>query len=469
MTVSTENRKKEERRGAGFFVRFLRKAGLAPSSVPVGAPAVGIGVRGAGVASQAILGGMLATEGGRAAFAVAVVTLMTVGVAAVSAFFTGSVRRGAYAGDLLPWVFPDRLRAAAPAELPQNGASDSLGYLAQAAKSDSWLQEKIGASEADSPEQSASAAGPQTGAPGTSGASETAGAPAFAGDRRTMLAKLQPLAGKASVVGGIGGLTRGPATGLRDAVNSGLKPVGAGRLTAMTRNKTSTMPGRRLIRNFRGGRTSDALLAANRDGRSQLYARNPAMNQAGLTFDGAGQGLQSSAAGPIGAGTAGEEGPRNRFAPSNVVDQKEVPQPAAPTEVKNSTPYQGLMYTAIGSLAIAMLLMVLAGQKKDAAKALVGPAKAAMLSAAAMLHFLAAAAAGLAAVLGGFLMKSYGQTMQGMIFIGSGGLLAAFNIKAALDLQKGAAEAEKAKGEALQGIDAKDAVINQKLDSTAPA
>ena len=190
------------------------------------------------------------------------------------------------------------------------------------------------------------------------------------------------------------------------------------------------------------------------------------MGRAGATFDGS-NGLGGSTLGdPVMSTDFGGLGNSDGQAePNSVIDQKseDVPSPAPVDQTKDSNPYQWAMYVGMGALAMAVLLMMMAGAKKDEAKSMTGPQQAEALSSAANLHLLAAAAAGLAAAMGVVIMAVYQQAQQGMIFAGAGGLLAIFNIKAASDLSKGSQDADATKDNAMDGIKANDGQIGQNL------
>ncbi|MCX5788053.1 MAG: hypothetical protein NTX64_06020, partial [Elusimicrobia bacterium] len=228
-----------------------------------------------------------------------------------------------------------------------------------------------------------------------------------------------------------GGLTSGQGrTGGLTAMNRGMSGVSAG--------------GRRALVGSSGMRASDQAISARNIGQGVARSYAPSMQRAGTTFDG-GSALQSAPGGVPSAATGGglETGPANRFAPSTVVDQRQVPQPKPAEPPKDSNPYQWAMWTAIGALVVGLVALwalsalkpkVTAAQAKIKAALTATPFAAPALAAAIAefnaliswgkaLSGIATAAGALATAMGVIMMTRYGQTMQGMIFTAVGGLL----------------------------------------------
>lgn len=440
--------KGEEKKRSGFLIGFLERLGLsAPKATSqgigvgarVGAAGQGLGVGGGlGVPQAGFFATLLATKAGIVALVLSALSI---------AAGLGTVGRGAFINRSKGGAI-DRLMSKLPLRpgAPEAGAAaapgaSSLDYMAQAAAKDELLQGEA--------------------APG---AQETAAEPAFdpaffpkppthdappAGEPNKTSAslktfnKVQSFAGQSS--GGSGAVGRGVAGSTFQA--EGLKQVHA--LTGMRQDrKMAAAGGRRALVGSRGMRTSDALKRALKDGQSAMRGKNPTMARAGATFDGAAATSQSAPAG-VPQGSFGGEAPSSKAPPNRVLDQRDVPAPPQAGETKDSTPYKGLMYAAIGALLLAFVLQMMAGQKKEAAKGMVGLEKAGALATAATMHWLAAASAAAAAGIGVMLMTQYDQKMQGMMFTGAGGLLAFFNVKAALDASKDSKAAEAAQKEAL--------------------
>lgn len=483
LVIPVRKEEKEERPGAGILFSLRQKLGLGPAYPTCAGPAVGVATGGAGGALGAagglgatgaaagrfgaarLLSALLATTPGVISLILASGVVVAGIVAVASSAFSPTAGTGAPSEAF--WAnLPSRPAAGSSSALGAaraDGASSSLDYFSQAAKNDSWLQEKIGGPQPEAWAPTADSA-PAAQAEAVREASPLSSVPNVTTATRPLLAKASGFAGQ-----GAGG-SASAGGGLRDALASGRPAAGTvGKVYGLAPNRRemrSDYGRKRPLIGLRGARTSDALRFANRDGLSQRGARNPSMQRAGATFDGAAGGIQGTTGDVPTPATFGgiSEAPKSRIKPDQVLDQKEVPQPAAPPAEKESTPYKGLMYAAIGALLAAMLLQKMAGQKKEAAKALKGPAKAAALAAAAMLHFMAAAAAAAAAALGAIIMTTYQQKMQGLMFVIPGGLLAAYNLKAALDASKASQDAKKEEEKALGDMNAKGDQIHEQLE-----
>ncbi|MFH2202135.1 MAG: hypothetical protein ABIJ96_03385 [Elusimicrobiota bacterium] len=155
-------------------------------------------------------------------------------------------------------------------------------------------------------------------------------------------------------------------------------------------------------------------------------ASNSAAAYASQPFDGANTLGGSGAATGEGAalGGAGVE-----TGASSIKDTKEIEEPPKPEDVKtpqNQTPYQGMLIAATAALMIGLLLLKLAGELINQAKAdPTGVGAAAKLAQGKMLAMAAMAAGGAAAGLGGMIAGQFGQLTQAIPFILGGGALAA--------------------------------------------
>ena len=431
----TNREEKEERKGAGFFASLLNKLGLgggAEGSAGIGAASSGAG--GAGIAS-----GLFATKAGIVALIVAGTT-MAAGIGVVGRSVLSN--RSGPSGNA--WsLFPEKSGGAAAqqAGAPAGGASSSLDYLQQAAKADPTLQsnEQVASAEAPAAAGSASPEGSRVQAP------DNSNAPANVSSARVSApaGKLQKTPGFAGQGGGSSGgsmSSQAPAVG---GLTSGQGRTGG--LTAMNRSVSGVSAGnRRALVGSGGMRASDQAISARNVGQGVARSYAPSMQRAGTTFDG-GAGLQSAPAGAPQAATGGglETGPANRYAPSTVVDQKQVPQPKPADPPKDSNPYQWAMWTAIGALAVGLIALAILGGLKAKATALqlaikvdiglgaAGAAKLAtdiaaynaLIGTGKMLAGLATAAGALATAMGVIMATRYQQTMIGMMFGAIGGLL----------------------------------------------
>ena len=463
--------KEKERRPKGFgawFSRCAGKLGLGPSVPASTGRAIFTGARvamGGALNGGGFLGGMLATNYGIAALGIASVTAIMMGTACVG-WLTSIARPAANFDHLGQWgVFAMPPKPAAPpadALAQASEASASLDYINQAIKNDPWLQGRINEAAGAKP-PAAKAAESGADAPSYAAAPVTRPPSAAAQSAaHTTITKMQGFGNAPQVaLGGAGSSTRGGDLPYRDALNSPQKVMG---LTPFGRHMSAVTGGRQAGFLVHGPRTADALRAAVRDGLAQKASRAPSMQGAGLTFDGAGAGIQGAPSAPVSFG--GIPNDNGRVSPNSVMDQKDIPGPPPPAtgDTKNTAPYQWAMYAAIGALLIAMLLSKMAGSKKDAAKAMPpGPAQVAAYMAAANMYWLAAAAAAAAAALGGLIIGMYQQMMQGLIFVGSGGMLAFFNAQSALDVTKTAKDSEEANKKAVDGINDKGGQIKQDL------
>lgn len=461
-----DRKEEEERKRPGFFAGFLERLGLsaprtAGQGLAVGARAGAAGqglsaVGGLGVRQAGLFAGMLATKAGIVALVLSAVSIAaglgTLGRGMLGAGSGGSIGR---------WMsrLPSKPGAAEPAAAGEAGGS-SLDYMKEAAANDELLQGQAApAEEAPAAPAFDSSIFPK---PAEAEAPAAAPAPPAAPAGRASLAKLQGFAGQGSGGGGSFGRSSSGSTFSTE------RAARTGALAAMRRDRSMAGgAGRRSLVGSRGMRTSDALKRALKDGQSQLGSRNPTMARAGATFDGAASSIQAAPATVPQGGPGGgaQEGAASKVSPNRVLDQRDVPAPPAAKEGKETTPYKWAIYAAIGSLLLAFLLQFMAGKKKDAAQKMTGPEKLAALGMASTLHWLAAAAAGAAAAMGAILMMKYGQKMQGIMFTAAGGLLAFFNVKAAMDASAGSKDTEAAKDASLGKMGEGEEVIKENLGS----
>ena len=440
-TPQTNRQEKDERKGAGFVVSLLNKLGLGGAAGEAGAGAAGT------AGSAGIASGLLATKTG-------IVALIVAGTTVAAGI--GVVGRGALSGHApsgSAWsLFPDRATgspgAAGGQAASATGASSSLDYLQQAVKGDAALQKEEQTAPAEAPaagSASADAARPVAPAP------DNTNAPANVSAFRSPAGKLQKGAGFSGQGGGSGGSLSAQAPAA--AGHNAAAGTRVGALSGMSRGMTGVTGARRALIGSGGMRASDQAISARNVGQGVTRSHNPSMQRAGTTFDG-GSAIQSSPAETPAPQTAGgpSVGARSRFSPDKIVDQKQVPAPPpASQDTKDSTPYKTYMWIAIAALALATILMYFAGSQRDKANVATDPVtKASLLGTAATISWIAAGVAAVAMAMGVIIWTAYGQTMQGIIFTAVGGLLAAFNVKNALDFTSGSEKAKGADKEALQ-------------------
>lgn len=134
---------------------------------------------------------------------------------------------------------------------------------------------------------------------------------------------------------------------------------------------------------------------------------------------------------------------------SGALDAKDInipPPDIKDEETKNETPYQGLLYAAMGALALGTMLLTMAGQLIGQAQKNPGPQSAQLIQMGQALAAAAMGAGGAAAGLGAAISgQENGQVTQGIPFIVGGAVLMA---QAALVI----ATAEQAGENASQGI-----------------
>ena len=432
---STVNREeKEEKKGAGFFANFLNKLGLGGAAGEGAGVGVGSSTIGAAGGGGFAGGGILATKAGIVALIVAGTTIAAgIGVVGRSALSgkPGGVTDGIYS------LFPGKSGAtaagpAAGASGTVDGASSSLDYMSQAAKNDPMMQEKAASSE-----NAANSASADATAPGQVAAPDNSNAPANVGSARPGGPKLAKMASFSGSSGGSGGgmSSRAPDAGTQRGMDSG-----RGRLVAMNRGMSSSGTGGRALVGSRGLRAGDQARSALMDGNRANSSRSPSMASAGRTFDGApaAGGMQSSAGGPMDSGTVGN-GSRDRFSPNKTLDTKELPKPKPVEKEQDATPYKTQMWIAIGAIVVSMLSLALLSGLKEKAEStalrerILSPEPATateaiaeyngIISMAKVLSGIATAAGALATAMGIMIMTGFGQTLQGGLLAGIGGLM----------------------------------------------
>ena len=197
-------------------------------------------------------------------------------------------------------------------------------------------------------------------------------------------------------------------------------------------------------------------------GATRMGRTSGASHTAALPFDGANASARSlgksEGTGLGGTGLAGSA--------SSALDSKVIDPPPPPEDIKkgeDKTPYQGLLYAAMGALGLGTLLLMAAGKMISQGRSQPGPQGAAMLAQGKALAMAAMGAGGAAAGMGAMIAGEHGQMTQGMPFLTGGGILAlqagmvlakadAAGEEASSGIENAAGQAAQTAGQALQGM-----------------
>ncbi|HAH07006.1 MAG TPA: hypothetical protein DCM05_10860 [Elusimicrobia bacterium] len=442
----------KEKKGAGFLGMLLSKLGLN-----------GGALGGAALGEAGALGGLMATNAG-------VIGLILVGTtiaAGTGMYWTFSGSKGGASpnvsmSSMLPKSDAQSSDAlAAAGQRPgggAEGASSSLDYVAQAngaagqgagegAGADAGSAEGAGAAEAGADGQTQDAAASS----GGGSASASPGALARAPLHRPAFHRSQGLGASGS---------SGASTSARSVSGGGSAQAALGGGNHSVRGNPSLKASRNMASSKFGRRAVQQAGQARKLAQGNLKSGQVSSAGSGLTYDG-GRGAVGTAGVPAGKATEGVglggTGLANTPSATTMKDLKEI-QPPVPDveEKKNVTPYQNLIYAAIGALAVGFIALLLAGQFVKQAQA----GNVGMWMWAKLLAGIATAAGIAAAAIGGILWAKYEQMGQGMMFLMSGGLLAFQSGKVLMD----AFAAEKAQKELATKVGAADAAMRASLD-----
>jgi hypothetical protein len=174
-----------------------------------------------------------------------------------------------------------------------------------------------------------------------------------------------------------------------------------------------------------GSRAMDQAKFAGRmsRGAARMGRTSGASHTAALPFDGVNAAPKSlGKAEGTGLGGTGLAGSANSALGTKVIDPPPPPEDIDKTEDK--TPYQGMLYAAMGALALGTLLLMAAGKMISQGRNTPGPQSAGMISQGKALAMAAMGAGGAAAGMGAMIAGEHGQITQGMPFITGGGILA---------------------------------------------
>lgn len=454
-----EERDEEERKGGGVFLPFLQrlseKLGLRGFAARLGTSASGGGAT-VGFGRSAGLAGLLATKTGLVMLiAGGSAVVAGLGIAGFQIFGSGGERLGSF-GRIFEENQVGDGRAVGGAQ-GQAGSGSGLDYFTEANKG--AIGEESGAEGGDGSATS-------SGDPTDSASSSSEGSAHAATDLANALAKAdlgkQGVGSKfgTSSLGPFGGFAGGGASASGAGSTVGASPL-SNRPASSGSARRLSRPGGRAAFGSAGRRLGTGKTAvqqagsAMRDGRSALKLSPPSSKgPAGTTFDrGSGiSGIDGAGAIPLGGLGAGGAGLSPGGFSTDVGNQTReiVPPPKVgpggepKITPKNVTPWQGMVYMAIGAIVISLLLLFWSGKVSAAAQAAVDPiSKAAGYSQAQSLAWMAALAAGIATMMGVIIMTTWGQMMQGGLFAAVGAMLAYKSYTAAMDAGKSAKEAEK--------------------------
>ena len=204
-----------------------------------------------------------------------------------------------------------------------------------------------------------------------------------------------------------------------------------------------------------------------------------ASHMASTPFDGANSAARSlgkaQGTGLGGTGLAGSA--------SGSLDTKIIDPPPEPEDIKkgeDKTPYQGMLYAAMGALGLGTILLMAAGKMISSGRSNPTPAGAAMVSQGKALAMAAMGAGGAAAGMGAMIAGEHGQMTQAMPFITGGGILAmqagmvlakadAAGEEASSGIENAAGQAAQTAGQALQGMQQQNADKPEEPKKEKPA
>ncbi|MFH2201517.1 MAG: hypothetical protein ABIJ96_00230 [Elusimicrobiota bacterium] len=441
----------EEKKGGGFIASLMAKLGLggtAAGGAAIGGAGVGAGISSSGAAATGI--GLLLSKTG-------IVALLTMGTAAavgINALRSPSVSMPKAGGS----VFRTQDAASAGDSMASTGAagaageegdaaaggvSNSLDYFNKAnqgAVQDPTKLGEEGVAVADAPAEDAEEVSSGVEAPDNS---NSKGGAAGA-TRPQMIKATKSFKGKSEKSTNVTLLAQAGAAG---GIGGGFDKTYKKTAAMSTGNRSAR--GARQAQSISRGRGTSAInqaKAVRKSNRNALLGKNLSSASAGLPYDSAGA-PSGSIGGPAGVsnagvGTGGAGVGDARFKPNRSLDTRELPEPKKVEKTKNSTPYQETMQHAMLAVMAAGALLMIAGMIRKQNDPKLTPL-------VQLFAGLAIAAAGLAVMKGMELMNAWGQNMQGMMFMGMGGIIM---IQAAMILMKPeSAEAAQA------GVDAKSA------------
>ncbi|HAH05619.1 MAG TPA: hypothetical protein DCM05_03690 [Elusimicrobia bacterium] len=432
----TMRQEEEERKGGGFLAALLSKLGLG-GSAGGSAGLLGTGFGGGIIATKA---GIVALVMVGATVAAGISILGPAGGLRKTAARDGSVFTAAMAdkgGDAAAALSADGKSAA---DASQGGASGSLDYLANANPAPKAEGESVNAAN-DAAAGSAVDANAASDAPASTTEGEAVGSArsASAPLQRPQMVRSQGLGAASSGAGSSAVARMAPQEGVGGSMASFRSPAGAskGGASAMRNVQARSAIGRSGGVG-QGGRAARQLAQTSKVVKGNLSSAQPSSQGSGLTYDGAATNSGAAGAAAAGAGVGGQglspgSGLGNPAA-TTAKDIREVTPPApAVGETENQTPYQNLVYAAIGCMVASLALMYFAGKVGDAAKVDPDPiSKAALAAKAKMLSIFATIAAGACTLIGIVLTQEpYNQMMQGIMFTVMGGIL---TVKAAMSV-----------------------------------
>jgi hypothetical protein len=436
----------KERKGAGFLGLFLSKLGLG----------------GGALGEAGALGGLMATNAGIVGLILAGTTI----AAGTGMYWTLSGSKGGASPNVsMSSMLPkndsqssDALSASEQKAAGAGGASSSLDYVAQA----NGLAGQGSGDVAGSGEGASGAAGSQeSGAEGQvqdAAASQGGSASAHGGASARAPLNRPALVRSAGIGASSGG--SGATTSARAASGLNSAQAALGGRNSSAQGNSRLAASRTLAAGKFGRRAVQQAGQARKVAQGNLRSGNLSSAGSGTTFDG-GRGSIGTAGVPAGKATegvgVGGTGLANTPTATTMKDLKDIQTPPPDVETKkNVTPYQNLIYAAIGALAVGFIALLLAGHFVKLAQA----GNMAMWLPAKILSGIAAAAGLAAAVIGGVLWAKWEQMGQGMMFLMSGGLLAYQAGKVLID----SFAAEKAQKELAVKVGAADAAMNASMD-----
>jgi hypothetical protein len=430
--------KKEEHKGGALAV-LLGKFGLGGSAASTGAVAGGGG---------AAAGGLLATKTGIVALVLAGTSVATgIGMLATSGSSDSQGSRGGVfaraqksVGGMVATLrgTPQDMTGHNAGSGGGDGVSASLDQFNQANRGAMADPDKVGeVSEADEVADAAGAAEDSgVGVPDNdialSGGSTKAGA-------RPKLKTGKGFAGRSSASGGGASVASAKMPG---AKRPGLGADSNGRAGGLSTSARSSSGARRRSTSANRNKSASGQAASTRNVvRAARANRNASMANAGTTYDGgAGNagtiGASASTTGDAGYGARATGLQAGKPNPNTVVNTRETPAPAVQggdSKHKKNKDYTKLLWAAVGLIAAAGIMVMIAGQFKKEGDALAGNPDPVSQASRAKAYTIVKVLSGIAMALGAVAMvigiklsgPEYGQKMQGLMIAGLGGITAA--------------------------------------------
>ncbi|MFH1724295.1 MAG: hypothetical protein ABII00_06700, partial [Elusimicrobiota bacterium] len=395
--------------------------------VAAGGGAGGAAAGAAGMGGAGLVGGLLATKAGVVALVVAG-SSMAAGIGMLATMSADRRASGPESGlAFLPKraarPVSDSAGSAGAGAVSRDGVSTSLDYFNKANKGDVPQPDE----GRDAVEESDSPAATDSGVE----APDHRSAPASSSSRKRAAAKKPKMVKSKGFAGQSSGssLRMASQSGLSGGIGGGFQETyqRPGPTSAMNNTRSKMASRRSRSSPLRNKSLASAQLRAH-SGRLKrnLASGNVSSQASGAVMDGGGgigqigaapAGIEGGGTGVDGGGVQSDAVNPNTMQNTRVTEAPPPPDPNKDAE--NKTPYQNLMYAAMGMIALAGIALMAASMLSKKAKT-----NPALLPWAKILAGVAMAAAVAAAAIGVMLMTKYGQKMQGIMFSAIGAIIA---------------------------------------------